>query len=91
MTPTCFTVARPHDALLPAGAVEPGKTVPRRRPGVKFHAYLLRHAMKRRVTREYGLDAARRLFWGQKSILTTDKYAADSDEELAAKVARKLG
>lgn len=55
-----------------------------------FSAYQLRHSAKARVTREYGLDAAR-AFLGQKSLEATNGYAAQQDLETAAKVARKVG
>jgi integrase len=58
--------------------------------GVKFHPYQLRHAAKRRITREMGLDAARAAL-GQASLSTTDRYAAGGDEKTAGDVARKCG
>jgi len=60
------------------------------RGGVKIHPYQLRHAAKRRITREMGLDAARSAL-GQASLSTTDRYAAGGDEKLAGDVARKCG
>ena len=60
------------------------------RAGVMLNPYACRHAFKRRVTRALGLDAARAAL-GQASILTTDRYAAGTDDALAAEAARKCG
>lgn len=55
-----------------------------------FTPYGLRHGAKQRITRELGLDAAR-AFLGQKSLGTTNLYAAFQDLELAKKAAKKCG
>jgi integrase len=61
------------------------------RAGVQgFHAYRLRHALKQRVARQFGLEAARAVL-GQTSIQTTSLYASGQDLEHAADVARKIG
>lgn len=59
------------------------------RAGVKLHCYQCRHAVKKRVKREHGLDAARSVL-GQKSILTTDRYDEGVDEEEARRVIREM-
>ncbi len=61
-----------------------------KRAGVKVTQYQARHACKRRVKREHGLDAARS-YLGQKSVMVTDRYDAGVDEEAAAEVAKKMG
>jgi integrase len=61
-----------------------------KRAEVKLYLYQCRHAAKRRVTREMGLDAARAML-GQKSIATTDNYAAGADEDLAREAAKRCG
>lgn len=60
-----------------------------KKAGVKVTGYGGRHAAKLRVTREHGLDAAR-AFLGQKSLGTTNQYAAEIDHKTAEEVARKL-
>lgn len=60
-----------------------------RRAGVGLQPYQLRHGAKQRVTRELGLDAARALL-GQRSLGTTNGYAAGADLELAARAAARL-
>lgn len=57
---------------------------------VRFVPYQGRHAMKRRVTKELGLDAARAAL-GQHSLGTTAGYDHHQDVQHAAEVARKLG
>lgn len=57
--------------------------------GVQLHPYQLRHSCKQRVTRALGLDAARAVL-GQKSILTTDRYAAGVDDDTARRAAENL-
>lgn len=52
--------------------------------------YQCRHAAKLRITRAMGLDAARAQL-GQKSLSSTNGYAAQQDLETAAEVAKKLG
>lgn len=59
------------------------------RAGVeRWHAYRLRHSAKRRFVRLVGLDAARALL-GQKSLSSTEQYAAGIDASAAADAARK--
>lgn len=58
--------------------------------GVAFTPYALRHGAKQRITRELGLDAAR-AFLGQKSLGTTNLYAAAQDVDLAKKAAKRCG
>ena len=60
------------------------------RAGVRLTFYQTRHARKQAVTRALGLDAARAAL-GQKSLGTTNGYAAQNDEELARQAARKCG
>jgi integrase len=60
------------------------------RAGVSVTPYQCRHAFKLRVTRELGLDAARAAM-GQKSILSTDRYASAPDAGLANEAARRVG
>jgi len=55
-----------------------------------FHPYRCRHAAKQRITRELGLDAARAVL-GQRSIGTTNDYAAGVDLKTATDAARKTG
>jgi integrase len=57
-------------------------------PGV--FCYCARHSCKKRVTRAAGLDAARSML-GQRSLTTTDRYDAGTDQEQAADAARRLG
>lgn len=52
--------------------------------------YQLRHSCKKRVTRAFGLDAARAVL-RQASIQTTDRYAATRDMQTAKDVAKKTG
>jgi integrase len=51
-----------------------------------FHGYLCRHAAKQRLTRDFGLDAARAVL-GQKSLGTTNGYASQQDLKTATDVA----
>jgi len=65
-----------------------------RRAGIEagvenFHPYLCRHAAKRRIAREMGLEAAR-VMLGQKSIQSAAGYDSGPDGKLAADVARKM-
>lgn len=60
------------------------------RAGVSLSPYQCRHAFKLRVTRELGLDAARSAL-GQKSLASTDRYAAGADARLALDAARRCG
>jgi integrase len=53
-----------------------------------FHGYLCRHAAKQRLTRQFGLDAARAVL-GQKSLGTTNGYASQQDLLTATQVAGK--
>ena len=55
-----------------------------------WQPYQCRHAAKKRVTRAYGLDAARSLL-GQASLSSTDHYSHERDLEVARKVALELG
>lgn len=50
--------------------------------------YCFRHGAKQRITREYGLDAARAIL-GQKHIGTTNDYGDAADLTLAREVAMK--
>lgn len=60
------------------------------RAGVEgLHFYRTRHAAKKRITGAAGLEAARQVL-GQKSLTTTDRYAAGADRQAAADAARKL-
>lgn len=59
------------------------------RAGVKLQPYCTRHGAKRRITRQFGADAARALL-GQKSIETTAHYGG-IDVQHAADVAREAG
>jgi integrase len=52
-------------------------------------SYMIRHAVKQRVTRLCGLDAARCLL-GQASIGTTNNYGDAVDLEMAKEAARRL-
>lgn len=61
-----------------------------RRAGVRLHPYQCRHAAKQRITRTLSLDHARALL-GQKSLSTTDLYAAGQDLSLATEAARRVG
>lgn len=61
-----------------------------KRAGVKLHPYAVRHAYKRRVGRELGLEAAR-IGMGHRSVGTTTEYAAGLDERAASDVARRAG
>jgi integrase len=61
-----------------------------RKAGVKLHSYQLRHAFRRRVGRELGLEATRAAM-GHASVETTAQYASGVDGKLAADVARRLG
>jgi integrase len=56
----------------------------------KFTPYQCRHGMKRRVTRELGLDAARAAL-RQSSLETTAHYDSGRDMTLAIEAARKTG
>lgn len=60
------------------------------RAGVDLTHYHTRHAAKRRITQQYGLDAARAVL-GQKSLTTTNGYDHQADVELATRVAREMG
>lgn len=57
--------------------------------GIDLCPYMGRHAAKRRITREMGLDYAA-AFLGQKSIRTTEGYGGGIDLDAAAEAARKL-
>jgi integrase len=59
-----------------------------KKAGVKVTPYQGRHSFKARVTREHGLDCARAAL-GQKSLGTTNGYAAELDLELAKEAVRK--
>lgn len=63
-----------------------------REAGVRddFSPYCLRHAAKRRIARELGLEAAR-VFMGHSSIGQTNEYASGMDVEAAIEVARRMG
>lgn len=78
--PSCYTACSYSEAVRKACL----------KAGVKIIAYGGRHAAKRRVTREHGLDAAR-AFLGQSSLGTTNQYAIGQDLETAVEVAKKLG
>lgn len=52
--------------------------------------YQLRHAFKLRITRQFGLDAARAAM-GQSSLGSTNGYARQQDLETAARVAKEAG
>lgn len=54
-----------------------------------FTAYMTRHAMKARVTRAAGLDAARAVL-GHAGVVTTAEYARAVDLETAALALQKL-
>lgn len=59
--------------------------------GVKhFAPYAIRHAAKKRVTRQFSLDGAR-AFLGQSSLGATNHYARQHDLETIAEIARKIG
>jgi integrase len=58
--------------------------------GIRMRPYQARHAAKKRLTRELGLDAARAQL-GQKSIETANDYSSEIDLEIAKEAARKLG
>lgn len=60
------------------------------RAGVQFSAYQLRHAAKRRIARDLGLDAARAAL-GQASLDSADRYASGQDLRLAEDAARRHG
>lgn len=55
-----------------------------------WSAYMCRHAVKQRVAREMGLDAAR-IYLGHSSISQTAEYSAELDLPTALDVARRLG
>jgi integrase len=55
-----------------------------------FRPYDVRHAFRVRVSRRYGLEAARAAM-GHTSVETTADYASEVDVETAAEVARKAG
>ena len=62
-----------------------------RRAGlIGFCAYMLRHGAKQRITREYGLDAARSVL-GQSSISTTNDYGDACDLSQAVEAMARLG
>lgn len=59
--------------------------------GVKrFTSYQLRHLVKLKVTQRFGLDGARAVL-RQKSLGTTNMYAAQQDVETAARIAKEMG
>lgn len=57
---------------------------------VAWVPYQLRHAMKQKITRLFGLDAARAVL-GHTSMTMTADYSRAADFELAAKVMREIG
>lgn len=61
-----------------------------RRAGVGLVPYQLRHAAKDRVTRHFGLDAARAVL-GQSSLAVANSYGEAVDLKSAEEVARRLG
>jgi integrase len=61
------------------------------RAGVtRWHCYQWRHACKQRLVRLVGLDATRSLL-GQRSLSSTEQYAAGVDAQAATESARKAG
>lgn len=56
----------------------------------RFTAYQLRHLVKQKVTQKHGLDGARAVL-RQKSLGTTNLYAAQQDIETAARIAKEMG
>lgn len=58
--------------------------------GADFHSYKCRHAYKRRVSREMGLEASRAAM-GHTSIATTASYSRATDLALVEAVAARLG
>lgn len=104
--PRCQALLRPLLAGLAPGAwVFPGRDPSRpirgdslaqcvrkacERAGVKVVPYQMRHAAKRRIKSQLGLDAARAVL-GQAHLDVTDRYDAGGDPKLARDAARRLG
>lgn len=82
--PSCKGTGRPINGSSLSNAVQQA----RERAGLlHFFPYTCRHSAKRRVTRQYGIEAAR-AFLGQRSLESTRRYAAEMDLEEAKRVAR---
>jgi len=76
---------RPYDGVSYARAVLRAS----RQAGVSLTPYSCRHAFKLRITRKFGLDAARAAL-GQSSLGSTNGYAAGQDVLTATRVAGEM-